>query len=65
MKPATRTTDVRAAKAEARQLTRQPAAEPEEPDVARPVVKTEWDKTGRNDPCPCGSGKKFKVCHGR
>ena len=22
-------------------------------------------RTGRNDPCPCGSGKKFKVCHGR
>lgn len=22
------------------------------------------DKAGRNDPCPCGSGKKFKVCHG-
>jgi len=22
-------------------------------------------KTGRNDPCPCGSGKKFKQCHGR
>lgn len=22
-------------------------------------------KTGRNDPCPCGSGKKFKSCHGR
>jgi len=21
-------------------------------------------KTGRNDPCPCGSGKKFKHCHG-
>jgi len=21
-------------------------------------------KTGRNDPCPCGSGKKFKKCHG-
>ncbi|HAB81677.1 MAG TPA: hypothetical protein DCE69_00210, partial [Sutterella wadsworthensis] len=20
---------------------------------------------GRNDPCPCGSGKKFKDCHGR
>jgi len=29
-----------------------------------PVVKTDWDKTGRNDPCPCGSGKKFKQCHG-
>jgi len=23
-----------------------------------------WEKTGRNDPCPCGSGKKFKKCHG-
>ena len=22
-------------------------------------------KTGRNDPCPCGSGKKYKACHGR
>jgi uncharacterized protein YecA (UPF0149 family) len=22
-------------------------------------------KVGRNDPCPCGSGKKFKHCHGR
>ena len=22
------------------------------------------EKTGRNDPCPCGSGKKFKHCHG-
>ena len=23
------------------------------------------DKVGRNDPCPCGSGKKFKNCHGQ
>ena len=22
-------------------------------------------RVGRNDPCPCGSGKKFKSCHGR
>ncbi|MBQ7666973.1 MAG: SEC-C domain-containing protein, partial [Kiritimatiellae bacterium] len=22
-------------------------------------------KVGRNDPCPCGSGKKYKLCHGR
>ncbi len=22
-------------------------------------------KVGRNDPCPCGSGKKYKNCHGR
>ena len=24
-----------------------------------------WSRLGRNDPCPCGSGKKFKHCHGR
>ena len=24
-----------------------------------------WGKTGRNQPCPCGSGKKYKHCHGR
>jgi len=30
-----------------------------------PVVKSEFDKTPRNSPCPCGSGKKFKMCHGR
>ena len=29
------------------------------------VVKSEFEKTGRNDPCPCGSGKKFKQCCGR
>jgi preprotein translocase subunit SecA len=28
------------------------------------VVKDEWSKTPRNAPCPCGSGKKFKMCHG-
>ncbi len=32
---------------------------------AAPYVKDEWDKTPRNAPCPCGSGKKFKQCHGR
>jgi preprotein translocase subunit SecA len=26
---------------------------------------TTWGKVGRNEPCPCGSGKKFKHCHGR
>jgi preprotein translocase subunit SecA len=31
----------------------------------KPVVKTDWEKTPRNAPCPCGSGKKFKLCHGR
>jgi uncharacterized protein len=28
-------------------------------------LQREFAKTGRNDPCPCGSGKKFKRCHGR
>lgn len=27
-------------------------------------VRNEQPKIGRNEPCPCGSGKKFKVCHG-
>ena len=32
--------------------------------VKEPVVR-DGDKVGRNDPCPCGSGKKFKKCHGK
>jgi len=32
----------------------------QEPQTVRRVTK----KVGRNDPCPCGSGKKFKKCHG-
>jgi len=27
------------------------------------VPNADWSKVGRNDPCPCGSGKKFKSCH--
>jgi preprotein translocase subunit SecA len=47
------------------------AAEPEETDVAvaeRPKpapFQRPIGKIGRNDPCPCGSGKKYKHCHGR
>ena len=26
--------------------------------------RREAPKVGRNDPCPCGSGRKYKVCHG-
>ena len=29
------------------------------------TVKREGEKVGRNDPCPCGSGKKYKKCHGQ
>ena len=32
--------------------------------ASRTVVKGEWEKTPRNAPCPCGSGKKYKLCHG-
>jgi preprotein translocase subunit SecA len=35
-------------------------------DVARdPKNPASWGKVGRNEDCPCGSGKKFKHCHGR
>ena len=33
-------------------------------EVVETVVKDEHDKIGRNDPCWCGSGKKYKKCHG-
>jgi preprotein translocase subunit SecA len=33
-------------------------------DVVETVVKDEQEKIGRNDPCWCGSGKKYKKCHG-
>ncbi|MCA2978619.1 MAG: preprotein translocase subunit SecA [Myxococcaceae bacterium] len=36
---------------------------PQEPKEQKPVVR-EGPKLGRNDPCWCGSGKKFKKCHG-
>ncbi|MEO7457356.1 MAG: preprotein translocase subunit SecA [Gemmatimonadaceae bacterium] len=29
-----------------------------------PAAPVDWTSVGRNDPCPCGSGKKFKKCHG-
>jgi preprotein translocase subunit SecA len=37
------------------------AADPVNPAT---VVKTDQEKIGRNDPCWCGSGKKYKKCHG-
>jgi preprotein translocase subunit SecA len=50
---------------------RQPEASPFAPKPARTggddVIKTvrhDGAKVGRNDPCPCGSGKKYKKCHG-
>ena len=34
------------------------------PVAQRPKVNSEFESVGRNDPCPCGSGKKYKKCHG-
>ena len=31
----------------------------------KPVTTEQMQRTSRNDPCPCGSGKKFKQCHGK
>ena len=46
----------------------QPASEGEagdaESQAAQPYQRAE-KKIGRNDPCHCGSGKKFKQCHGK
>ena len=36
-----------------------------EPADTQLAATSEFGKVGRNDPCPCGSGKKFKNCHGR
>jgi preprotein translocase subunit SecA len=50
------------------------APRPNGPPSARPPVRLPasgaglpqgWEKTSRNAPCPCGSGKKFKKCHGK
>lgn len=46
-------------------------AESEKAEPFRHALKVDpkdpstWSKVARNDPCPCGSGKKFKHCHGR
>jgi uncharacterized protein len=34
------------------------------PRTPQRTVRRETAKVGRNDPCPCGSGKKYKQCHG-
>ncbi|MFZ5555879.1 MAG: preprotein translocase subunit SecA [Pseudomonadota bacterium] len=39
-------------------------ADASEPETQQPFVR-QGGKVGRNDPCPCGSGKKYKHCHGR
>jgi preprotein translocase subunit SecA len=40
-------------------------AQPAEPSAEHAPFVREEQKVGRNDPCPCGSGKKYKQCHGK
>ncbi len=55
------------------QAALQKAITPEAPvDAPEPLVAgfdendpATWGNPGRNDPCPCGSGNKFKHCHGK
>jgi len=41
-----------------------PGEEMEQPEAQKPFVRADR-KVGRNEPCPCGSGKKYKHCHGK
>jgi preprotein translocase subunit SecA len=38
---------------------------PQDDEASQQPFRRFARKVGRNDPCPCGSGRKFKVCHGR
>ena len=43
-----------------------PAAPPKQPEAPlTQAMANAMAKAGRNDPCPCGSGKKYKQCHGK
>ena len=55
----------RAAIAEAADQGVEPPPAAEEPAANVPLVLAAQDRVGRNEPCPCGSGKKHKLCHGR
>jgi len=59
---------LRIQKAPERRQVAQPVAEGTAPGPGarggQPVVKKPGEKVGRNSPCPCGSGKKYKHCHG-
>ena len=55
----------RRAQRQRREMTFQGTADPTAGgDFRVDTVKSTGPKVGRNDPCPCGSGKKYKKCHG-
>ena len=59
--------NVRLKKEEKVPIKREQVMKPVEPNAgasSQPVKKSQNKKVGRNDPCPCGSGKKYKKCCG-
>ncbi len=56
---------IRAAAVAEAQAQGEAPPEVEEPETMEPVVRSPEEKLGRNEACHCGSGKKFKHCHGR
>ena len=50
---------------ERKQVAKETGTSADGTDKKQPVRKTAAQKVGRNDPCPCGSGKKYKQCCGR
>ena len=51
---------------EQEELARRKAAmEANQGGIKVETIRRQEPKIGRNDPCPCGSGKKYKNCHGR
>ncbi|MBR6277157.1 MAG: preprotein translocase subunit SecA [Bacteroidales bacterium] len=59
---------LRATQEEAQKITDEPQPQQRQQErpqqKVQPIVRGE-KKVGRNDPCPCGSGKKYKNCHGK
>ncbi|MBI2814155.1 MAG: preprotein translocase subunit SecA [Opitutae bacterium] len=62
--PAAAPTALAAASQAAAPAESAPAAPAEEIKLPSVTIRRETPKVGRNDPCPCGSGKKYKNCHG-
>jgi preprotein translocase subunit SecA len=58
-------TEIRRSEVISKQRTAELAGVGGEKETKRPVVKRASDRVGRNDPCPCGSGKKYKQCCGK
>lgn len=50
-------------KVEREQVAKETSTSADDTNIKKPKVRKD-EKIGRNEPCPCGSGKKYKACHG-